>query len=146
GAKALQLLEIGEWDLVIADVMMPRMSGYELTEEIRKKFTVAEIPILLLTARSQEVDIYTGFHSGANDYVTKPANALELKARVKALSGLRQAVKEQLKMEAAWLQAQIQPHFLFNTLNTIASLGVKDTKRMFKLLEEFGNYLYKSFL
>src|SRR5699024_9736771 len=52
---------------------------------------------------------------------------------------------EQLRMEAAWLQAQIHPHFLFNTLNTIASLGVIDTSRMFKLLEEFGNYLQKSF-
>src|SRR5699024_72971 len=113
--------------------------------EIRKQFTVAELPILLLTARNRDIDTYTGFRSGANDYVTKPVDAMELKARVQALIGLRQAVKEQLKMEAAWLQAQIQPHFLFNTLNTIASLGVKDTERMFKLLEEFGNYLHKSF-
>lgn len=145
GEEALKILETSEWDLVIADVMMPNISGYELTQKIREQFTVAELPILLLTARSQDEDIYTGFLSGANDYVTKPVDAFELQARVQALTELRQSIKEQLRMEAAWLQAQIQPHFLFNTLNTIASLGVIDTARMLRLLEEFGNYLQRSF-
>ena len=145
GEEALTLLDTGEWDLVIADVMMPNMSGYQLTQKIRKQFTISELPILLLTARSQNEDIYSGFVAGANDYVTKPMDALELQARVKALTELRQSIKEQLRMEAAWLQAQIQPHFLFNTLNTIASLGEIDTSRMLKLLEEFGNYLRRSF-
>ncbi|MEI3611269.1 hybrid sensor histidine kinase/response regulator [Pseudogracilibacillus sp. SO30301A] len=145
GEEALKMLDTGEWDLVIADVMMPNMSGYELTEKIRKQFTISELPILLLTARSQEEDIHSGFVAGANDYVTKPMDALELQARVRALTELRQSIKQQLRMEAAWLQAQIQPHFLFNTLNTIASLGVIDTSRMLKLLVEFGNYLRRSF-
>ncbi len=61
-----------EWDLVISDVMMPDMSGYELTTVIRQQFTISELPILLLTARNQLEDIYTGFQSGANDYVSKP--------------------------------------------------------------------------
>ena len=145
GGEALEILGRGEWDLVIADVMMPKMSGYELTETIRKQFTLSELPILLLTARAQQEDIYAGFRAGANDYVVKPVDALELQARVKALTTLKQSVQEQLRLEAAWLQAQIHPHFLFNTLNTIASLGVIDTKKMLKLLEEFGNYLQKSF-
>ena len=145
GEEALKLLDQGEWDLVIADVMMPKMSGYELTQKIREQFTISELPILLLTARSQHEDIYSGFIAGANDYVTKPVDAIELEARVQALTKLRQSIKEQLRMEAAWLQAQIHPHFLFNTLNTIASLGVIDTTRMLKLLEEFGNYLRRSF-
>ncbi len=145
GQQALALIDTGDWDLVISDVMMPNMSGYELTQTIRKQFTISELPILLLTARNQLEDIYTGFLSGANDYVAKPMDALELKSRVKALTNLKQSIHEQLRMEAAWLQAQIQPHFLFNTLNTIASLATIDTGRMIELLNEFGNYLQKSF-
>src|SRR5699024_12216559 len=70
---------------------------------------------------------------------------LELQARVEALTTLKQSVSQQLRMEAAWLQAQIKPHFLYNTLNTIASLAEVDTTRMVKLLHEFGNYLRRSF-
>lgn len=145
GKKALKLLETKEWDLVIADVMMPQMSGYELTQTIRKRFSISELPILLLTARSRPEDVNTGFMAGANDYVTKPVDALELKSRVQALTDLKQTVNERLRIEAAWLQAQIQPHFLFNTLNSIASLSVIDQSRMVQLLEEFGKYLRASF-
>src|SRR5690625_4138570 len=106
-----------EWDLVISDVMMPRMSGYELTRIIRKRFTISELPILLLTARNRPEDIENGFLAGANDYVTKPVDAVELKSRVNALTEVRKSSRERLRMESAWLQAQIQPHFLFNTLN-----------------------------
>ncbi|WOV88102.1 ATP-binding protein [Sporosarcina oncorhynchi] len=145
GEAALELLNKGKWDLVITDVMMPRMSGYELTEKIRERFTIAELPILLLTARSQLEDVQTGFHYGANDYITKPVDRVELIIRVKALTNLRKALTERIAMEAAWLQAQIQPHFLFNTLNTIAALSHEDPKKMMKLIEQFGNYLNISF-
>src|SRR5690625_7724184 len=97
--------------------MMPTMSGYELTRSIRERFTISELPILLLTARSNPEDIYTGFLAGANDYVTKPVDAVELNVRVHALSNLQASIHERLWMEAAWLQAQIRPHFLLNTLN-----------------------------
>src|SRR5699024_1920089 len=80
--EALNLIESEDWDLVITDVMMPSMSGYELTQSIRKKFSISELPILLLTARGHSEDIYTGFLSGANDYVIKPVDAIELNARV----------------------------------------------------------------
>ncbi|MBP3040216.1 response regulator [Bacillaceae bacterium Marseille-Q3522] len=145
GKEALAALDKGEWDLVISDVMMPHMSGYELSQLIRKQYSISELPILLLTARNQPVDIYTGFISGANDYVTKPIDALEFKARVQALTDLKRSIGERLRMQAAWLQAQIQPHFLFNTLNTIASLSEIDTTRMTILLDEFGNYLRRCF-
>ncbi|WP_328010077.1 response regulator [Lysinibacillus xylanilyticus] len=87
GSKALEKLMSQEWDLVISDVMMPNMSGYELVRTIRQQFSITELPVLLLTARSQSQDIKNGFLSGANDYVTKPVDALELRSRVKALTG-----------------------------------------------------------
>lgn len=145
GQEALMHLNRREWDLIIADVMMPTMSGYELSRMIREQFSISELPILLITARSQIQDIVTGFLSGANDYISKPVNSLELKARVNALTNLKQSISERLQMEAAWLQAQIQPHFLFNTLNTIVSLSEVDTDRMTVLLNKFGQYLQKSF-
>ncbi len=145
GREAMTLLDTGEWDLIISDVMMPNMSGYELTKIIRKQFSISELPILLLTARNQPEDIYSGFVAGANDYVSKPMDTLELQARVSALTNLKQSIKEQLRMEAAWLQAQIRPHFLFNTLSTIASLSKLDTTGMVHLLDVFGDYLKRSF-
>ncbi|VEF48978.1 integral membrane sensor hybrid histidine kinase [Bacillus freudenreichii] len=145
GQEALMNLNKKEWDLIIADVMMPTMSGYELTRQIREQHSISELPILLLTARNQIQDIVTSFLSGANDYISKPVNSLELKARVNSLTNLKQSINDRLQMEAAWLQAQIQPHFLFNTLNTIASLGDIDTERMTALLKKFGQYLQKCF-
>ncbi|KOP69656.1 ethylene receptor [Lysinibacillus sp. FJAT-14745] len=145
GSKALEILMSQEWDLVISDVMMPNMSGYELVRTIRQQYSITELPVLLLTARSQSQDIENGFLSGANDYVTKPVDALELRSRVKALTDVKQSAQERLRMEAAWLQAQIQPHFLFNTLNAIITLSEIDIERTSKLLEALSDFLRESF-
>ncbi|MBP1996023.1 ATP-binding protein [Paenibacillus eucommiae] len=145
GKEAITKLDKEQWDLIIADVMMPHISGYELTRIIRERFSISELPILLLTARSRSEDVYSGFLSGANDYVTKPVDALELKSRVRALTDLKQSVGERLQMEAAYLQAQIQPHFLFNTLNSITALSILDTTKMHDLIEAFSAYLRISF-
>ncbi|WP_342539113.1 ATP-binding protein [Sporosarcina sp. FSL K6-1540] len=145
GKEALVLLDKGKWDLVISDVMMPSMSGYQLAQKIRERFTISELPILLLTARSQLEDIQTGFQCGASDYVTKPVEKIELVSRVKALIDLKTSIGERVRMEAAWLQAQIQPHFLFNTLNTIAALSEVNPPKMVELLDKFGDYLHASF-
>ncbi|RKL66438.1 histidine kinase [Salipaludibacillus neizhouensis] len=143
--EAMTKLETEHYDLVISDVMMPNTSGYELTRNIRERFSISELPVLLLTARTRPEDIMTGFQSGANDYVTKPVDTLELKARVRALTELKMSIEDRIRMEGAWLQSQIQPHFLFNTLNSIAALGMIDVSKMQRLLEEFSNYLRVSF-
>ncbi|UKS31022.1 ATP-binding protein [Paenibacillus sp. HWE-109] len=143
--EVLVLLGSMQWDLIVADVMMPIMSGYDLTRKIRERFSVSELPVLLLTARSEPADIYAGFKSGANDYVAKPVDALELKYRIRSLIDLKQSVHERLRIEAAYLQAQIQPHFLFNTLNSIMALSDLDTTRMRKLGDAFIEYLRISF-
>lgn len=143
--KALEVLQQDEWDLVIIDAMLPYISGYALIEIIREHYSLLELPILLLTARNHSEDVYTGFGHGANDYVTKPINSEELKVRSRALIDLKYSINQRLHLETAWLQAQIQPHFLFNTLNTIASLSTIDTDRMIDLMHHFGEYLHASF-
>ncbi|WP_421617891.1 ATP-binding protein [Brevibacillus sp. TJ4] len=145
GREAMTMLDNGKWDLIIADVMMPYMSGYELTRLVRERFSVYELPILLLTARSRPEDADIGFRCGANDYVTKPIDGLELRARVKALTELKRSVHERLRIEAAFLQAQIEPHFLFNTLSSIAALSENDVEKMRELLNEFAHFLQASF-
>jgi len=145
GHEALELLSEGDWDLLIADVMMPGMSGYELTEKVRERRSVSELPVLLLTARGQQADMYTGFLVGANDYVTKPADAMELKYRIRSLIALKRSLSERLRMEAAYLQAQIKPHFLFNTINSLIALGEIDTVKMRRFGDAFTSFLRISF-
>ena len=107
GLEALALMESGSWDLIIADVMMPHMSGYELTRRIRERFTAYELPVLLLTARGQAEDIVSGFLAGANNYVVKPIEGYVLKARANTLVNLKGSISERFRIEAALLQAQI---------------------------------------
>lgn len=143
--EALNKLNHDRFDLIIADVMMPGMSGYEMTRLVRERFTMYELPIILLTARSEREDVYAGFLAGANDYVTKPVDAMELKYRALSLSSMKRAVNDRLRMEGAYLQAQIHPHFLFNTLNSIMSLSDFDTAKMRELSDAFTTYLRISF-
>lgn len=70
---------------------------------------------------------------------------MELNVRVHALTELQASINERLGMEAAWLHAQIRPHFMLNTLNAIVSLSVTDTSRMARILEKFSHYLQSSF-
>ena len=82
GLEAVELAKSGIYDLIILDVMMPELDGLEACMRIREFSTV---PIIMLTARSEDVDKVIGFEYGADDYITKPFNILELKARVRAL-------------------------------------------------------------
>ncbi len=82
GETALSMARSGSYDLIILDLMMPKKDGLQVCQEIRSFSTV---PIIMLTARSENADLLVGFESGADDYITKPFNILELKARVRAL-------------------------------------------------------------
>lgn len=84
GIEALAIIERGfQPDLILLDVMMPRMTGYEVCKKIREKFLAIELPIVMLTAKNQTSDIVEGFIAGANDYLTKPFSKNELLARIK---------------------------------------------------------------
>ena len=84
GKEALALLDTGyKPDLILLDIMMPRMTGYEVCEKVREKFTAIEVPIVMLTAKNQVSDLVQGFNAGANDFLTKPFVKNELLARIK---------------------------------------------------------------
>lgn len=83
GAQALKLYPQDKYDLVILDVMMPKASGYDVCRELRAKD--GRVPVLLLTAKGEEIDKVVGLKLGADDYVTKPFGVQELLARVEAL-------------------------------------------------------------
>lgn len=81
GVEALIKLEEKKYSLVILDIMMPKKDGIETIIEIRKKY---KMPVIFLTAKSQEIDMINGLSLGADDYISKPFSSLELIARVKA--------------------------------------------------------------
>ena len=94
GVEGLQLALEESPDLVVLDVMMPRMSGLEVCKQLRAQR--ASIPIIMLTARGQEVDKVVGLELGADDYVTKPFSIRELLARVKAVLRRTSVVPKEL--------------------------------------------------
>lgn len=82
GAAAVELAREGTFDLIVLDVMMPEVDGLEACMRIRE---FSNVPVIMLTAKSEDADKLMGFECGADDYLTKPFNILELKARVRAL-------------------------------------------------------------
>ena len=89
GEEALRLARELSPALVVLDVMMPRLDGYEVTRRLRDDEATRGIPVILLTARAQEADVARGFESGADDYLRKPFSPQELAARVQAVLGRR---------------------------------------------------------
>ena len=89
GAEAVQLAQDPEVGLIVLDVMMPVMDGLEACRRIRQ---FSNVPIIMLTAKTEDMDKLMGFEYGADDYLTKPFNILELKARIRAI--LRRSTKQ----------------------------------------------------
>jgi two-component system sensor histidine kinase ChiS len=117
GFEALEIIENGfRPDLILLDVMMPRMSGYEVCQIIREKFPAIELPIVMLTAKNQVTDLVEGFNSGANDYLSKPFSKNELLARIK--THIRLA-----KINAAY--GRFVPHEFLNFLGQESIVDVK---------------------
>jgi two-component system sensor histidine kinase ChiS len=101
GNEALEAVDSGQhFDLVLLDVMMPMMSGYELCEKIRETLPFHELPIIMLSAKNQIEDLVTGLNAGANDYLTKPISREELLARLKTHLNLKTLIAENARMSA----------------------------------------------
>ena len=130
GEEAVELAREGGFDLIILDVMMPKIDGLQACMRIRE---FSNVPIIMLTAKGEDTDKIIGFECGADDYLTKPFNILELKARVRAL--LRRAGAAQQQRSGNELTAG---HIILNTGERTASrdgVSVELTAKEFDLME-----------
>ena len=130
GLEAVQAVQSQHPDLVVLDVMMPNMDGLSACAKIRE---FSDVPIIMLTAKGEDTDKIIGFECGADDYLTKPFNILELKARVRAL--LRRAGAAQQQRSGNELAAG---HIILNTGERTASrdgVSVELTAKEFDLME-----------
>lgn len=125
GEQAVELARNGGFDLIILDLMMPKIDGLQACMRIRE---FSNVPIIMLTARSEDTDKIIGFECGADDYITKPFNILELKARVRAL--LRRAAGTQRNRGAVLTAGDL-------SLNTEERVAIRDGKTVDLTAKEY---------
>ena len=94
GEQALEAVHHNQYDVILLDVMLPKMSGFEVCQQIRE---FSDVPIIMLTAKGDDMDKILGLEYGADDYITKPFNILEVKARIRAI--IRRSSKRTRKEE-----------------------------------------------
>ncbi|GAA3413330.1 ATP-binding protein [Paenibacillus hodogayensis] len=145
GEEALAVLRRKKPDLVLLDLMMPGVSGLDVCREIRLLHGLAELPVLMLTASGQTGDIVAAFAAGANDILQKPFELAELKARVQSLLAMKSSSEQAVRREMDFLQAQITPHFLYNSLNALIGLSYKDVNKLRETIHHLTVYLRAKF-
>ena len=130
GETGLKNILEGDYDLVLLDVMLPKMSGFDVCKTVRKKGN--SIPIILLTAKGEEIDKVLGLELGADDYVTKPFGLRELLARIKAV--LRRGEEKSLKEKKSFVNiGRIEVNF--STYNALENgLAVQMSYKEFEIL------------
>src|SRR5215210_1236643 len=130
GEEGLRLASNGDHDLIILDVMLPKKSGLDVCKELRRNGK--HTPIIMLTARGQEIDKIVGLKLGADDYVTKPFSFMELLARVEAV--LRRTIRPSAGEEYAFGDVTLD----FRTYQaTKATMPLELTPREFRILRYF---------
>ncbi|WP_159739330.1 response regulator [Vibrio atypicus] len=110
GLEAIENIEKEKPELVLLDIMMPGMSGYQVCETLRKEYDHAQLPVIMLTALNQADDRIRGFNAGANDYLSKPFNKQELAARI--MAHLTASKAEQRRIENQQLQLELKQRAL----------------------------------
>ncbi len=137
GYEGLNLLKSREPDLVVLDIMLPGLDGFEICKELKRKKETASIPVVMLTARGEEVDRIVGLELGADDYVVKPFSPRELLLRIKGILGRSQTVKKD-ETRSQWqkdgLLVDMEAHKV-----TVDDEEVELTATEFKLLSELVN-------
>lgn len=114
GEEALRMAQENTYDMVLLDIMLPKMDGFEVCQAIRE---FSDMPIVMLTAKGDDMDKILGLEYGADDYITKPFNILEVKARIKAIMRRTGSKKEETKsdsvLEKKDLRLDCESHRLF---------------------------------
>ncbi len=132
GAEGLQKVHDEHPDVVISDVMMPRLNGFELVEALRDDESTRRLPVLLLTARADGTDRVRGLRRGADDYLTKPFLPEELKARVSNLLRMRRyesyltTINEELESKSGSLEGRLHGLFIDTVRTLVAAIDAKD--------------------
>ena len=132
GEEALRKFFAGRYDLILLDVMLPRIDGIEVCQRIREK---SYVPIIMLTAKGEDMDKILGFEYGADDYMTKPFNILEVKARIKSI--LRRASQQMFEPAPQTLTVRGMVMNLDNRSVRIDNRDVNLTAKEFDLLQLF---------
>ena len=131
GEDALEKAKAGKYDIILLDLMLPRMDGLEVCQQIRE---FSNVPIVMLTAKGEDMDKILGLEYGADDYITKPFNILEVKARIKAImrrAGSSQDEEEKAKaVEVGDLRMDCESRRVF-----IAGREINLTAKEFDVLE-----------
>ncbi|GAB6107394.1 ATP-binding protein [Fusibacter bizertensis] len=139
-AVARQWLKSGQIDLLMIDTFLNHESSASFCQEIRAVYNFVELPIILMSSLAQIRHLQSSFENIYNDLLMKPINAKILISRVKVLLAIKNAAKNAYKREIVNLQNQIEPHFLFNTLNTIIGLSYVDEAKTRNALEYLSTY------
>ena len=100
GQEAMDVVDAQQVDLILLDIMMPRMSGYEVCEQLKSDVEKRDIPVLMVTALNEQGDIEKAVKAGCDDFLTKPVNQLELKTRVRSLLRVRHLANERDRLLA----------------------------------------------
>lgn len=96
GEEALEMARSSEYDIILLDIMLPKLTGFEVCQQLRE---TSDVPVIMLTAKGDDMDKILGLDYGADDYITKPFNVLEVKARMKAI--LRRSKSDRTKKQPA---------------------------------------------
>ena len=132
GEEALQVFDPEKHDLILLDLMLPKMDGMEVCQKIR---SVSDVPIIMLTAKGEDMDKIMGLEFGADDYMTKPFNMLELKARIKTI--LRRAGSQKPAADTQTIQVKDMKVNLINRSVEINGEDINLTAKEFDLLNLF---------
>ena len=132
GEAALELFEPEKYDMVLLDLMLPKLDGMEVCQRIR---AISDVPIIMLTAKGEDIDKIMGLEYGADDYMTKPFNMLELKARIKNIFRRLDNAKGKANLTVAKVD-DMTVDFISRSV-TIAGREVNLTAKEFDLLQLF---------
>ena len=134
GMEAIEILEAGYIpDLILLDVMMPRMTGYEVTRRIRETWPPHQLPIMMLTAKNQVSDLVAGLEVGANDYLSKPLNKDELLARIKTHIRIKQLRTEKAHIRKTFGR-YVTDEVVTNLLESAGGLKLGGERRRITML------------